>query len=121
MPIYVYRCDACGHQEEFLQKVNDALRTRCSNCGKDALSKMVTAAGFQLKGSGWYATDFKASGSKPAATTSTTTTAPAVDSKSEKKSEGTASEAKPEAKKTEAKKEAAPASGATGTPGTTAA
>ena len=45
MPIYVYRCDACGHQEEFLQKVSDAPRMRCSNCGKDALSKMVTAAG----------------------------------------------------------------------------
>ena len=121
MPIYVYRCDACGHQEEFLQKVSDAPRTRCPNCGKDALSKMVTAAGFQLKGSGWYATDFKASGSKPAASASTTTTAPASEGKSDKKSEGTSSEAKPEAKKTETKKEAAPASGATGTTGTTPA
>jgi putative FmdB family regulatory protein len=125
MPIYVYRCDACGHQEEFLQKVSDAPRTRCPSCGKEALTKMVTAAGFQLKGSGWYATDFKASGSKPASTT-TTAPATATDSKAEKKSEGAATEAKSEskseskgeAKKTEVKKESAASTGATGTTGT---
>ena len=64
MPIYEYRCAACGHQQEFLQKVSDAPMTVCPNCGKPALEKMVTAAGFQLKGSGWYVTDFKNSGSK---------------------------------------------------------
>jgi putative FmdB family regulatory protein len=122
MPIYVYRCDACGHQEEFLQKVSDPQRTRCTSCGKEALSKMVTAAGFQLKGSGWYATDFKASGSKPDA-------APApADKKGEAKTEGAPAGSKAEAKadakpeaKPEAKKEAAPASGTTGTTGTTPA
>jgi putative FmdB family regulatory protein len=67
MPIYQYRCSNCGHQEDFLQKLSDPPHTRCARCGQEALSKMVTAAGFQLKGSGWYATDFKGSGSKPAA------------------------------------------------------
>ena len=59
MPIYEYRCSSCGHQQEFLQKVSDAPLTVCTACGKPAFSKMLTAAGFQLKGSGWYATDFK--------------------------------------------------------------
>jgi len=59
MPIYEYRCGACGHQQEYLQKMSDAPLTECPECGKPSLSKMVTAAGFQLKGSGWYATDFK--------------------------------------------------------------
>ena len=63
MPIYEYRCAACGHQQEFLQKVSDAPLTECPKCKKPSLAKMVTAAGFQLKGSGWYATDFKSKGS----------------------------------------------------------
>ncbi|MGE0356691.1 MAG: FmdB family zinc ribbon protein [Burkholderiales bacterium] len=67
MPIYEYRCANCGHQQEFLQKVSDAPHTRCTQCGQETFSKMVTAAGFQLKGSGWYATDFKSGGAKPAA------------------------------------------------------
>jgi len=66
MPIYEYRCESCGHQQEFLQKVSDAPHTTCPKCGKPSLSKLLSAAGFQLKGSGWYATDFKG-GSKPAA------------------------------------------------------
>lgn len=67
MPIYEYRCGACGFQKEFLQRISDAQLTDCPECGKKSLNKMVTAAGFQLKGSGWYATDFKNKGSKPAA------------------------------------------------------
>jgi len=67
MPIYEYRCESCGHQQEFLQKVSDAPHTTCPKCGKPSLSKMLSAAGFQLKGSGWYATDFKGGGSKPVA------------------------------------------------------
>ena len=63
MPIYEYRCTACGHQQEFLQKVSDAPHTVCTKCGKETFSKMLSAAGFQLKGSGWYATDFKNKGS----------------------------------------------------------
>ena len=59
MPIYSYKCDACGHAMDALQKMSDAALTDCPACGKPALSKQLTAAGFQLKGSGWYATDFK--------------------------------------------------------------
>ena len=64
MPIYEYRCASCGHQQEFLQKVSDAPHTTCPQCGKPSLSKLLSAAGFQLKGSGWYATDFKGNGAK---------------------------------------------------------
>jgi putative FmdB family regulatory protein len=59
MPIYEYRCAACGGQHEVLQKMSDAPMTDCPSCGQPALSKLVSAAGFQLKGSGWYVTDFK--------------------------------------------------------------
>jgi putative FmdB family regulatory protein len=69
MPIYEYRCSSCGFQKEFLQKVTDPVMTVCPDCGKRTFSKMLSTAGFQLKGSGWYATDFKNSGTKPAAKT----------------------------------------------------
>jgi putative FmdB family regulatory protein len=59
MPIYEYRCDDCGFQKEHLQKLADAPITDCPTCGKASYRKLVSAAGFQLKGSGWYATDFK--------------------------------------------------------------
>ena len=59
MPIYEYRCQTCGHQEEFLQKVSEPPLTECPACHKPTFSKLLSAAGFQLKGSGWYATDFK--------------------------------------------------------------
>jgi len=67
VPIYEYRCSSCGHQKEYLQKVSDPLLSVCPECGKQSFGKMLTAAGFQLKGGGWYATDFKNSGAKPAA------------------------------------------------------
>ncbi len=63
MPIYEYRCDSCGFQKEYLQRMSDALLTDCPECKQATLSKMVTAAGFQLKGGGWYVTDFKSGGS----------------------------------------------------------
>jgi putative FmdB family regulatory protein len=66
MPIYEYRCAACGFQCEYLRKVTDPSLGVCPECGKDTFKKLLTAAGFQLKGSGWYATDFKHSGAKPA-------------------------------------------------------
>lgn len=66
MPIYEYRCGACGLQKEFLQRLSDAPLRDCPECGKPELAKLVSAAGFQLKGTGWYATDFKSSGTKPA-------------------------------------------------------
>lgn len=83
MPIYEYRCGVCGFQSEHLQKAGDALLTTCPSCGKDAYSKLVSAAGFQLKGSGWYASDFKDSGkppskSTPEPSTSTAATPPAA-------------------------------------------
>ena len=59
MPIYEYRCGACGHEFEVIQKMSDQPMTDCPACGKAALSKLVSAAGFQLKGSGWYVTDFR--------------------------------------------------------------
>ena len=65
MPIYAYRCAACGHSRDVLQKMSDPVLTVCPACGADQFLKQVTAAGFQLKGSGWYATDFKG-GSAPA-------------------------------------------------------
>lgn len=64
MPIYEYRCGSCGFQKEFIQKMSDAVLTTCPECGKETFSKLLSAAGFQLKGSGWYQTDFKG-GSKP--------------------------------------------------------
>jgi putative FmdB family regulatory protein len=67
MPIYEYRCAQCAHELESLQRLSDAPLVTCPACGKDALRKLVSAAGFQLKGSGWYATDFRTSGSKPRA------------------------------------------------------
>jgi putative FmdB family regulatory protein len=68
MPIYAYKCADCGHEKEVLQKITDAPLTDCPYCGHPSLAKQVTAAGFQLKGSGWYATDFrnKDSGGKTA-------------------------------------------------------
>ena len=68
MPIYAYKCESCGHSKDVLQKVSDAPLSECPACGKPTFSKQVTAAGFQLKGSGWYATDFKGGGAaaKPA-------------------------------------------------------
>jgi putative FmdB family regulatory protein len=66
MPIYEYRCGECGQEHEMLQKVSEPPLTECPACGKPALQKLLSAAGFQLKGSGWYATDFKGAGKKPA-------------------------------------------------------
>jgi putative FmdB family regulatory protein len=103
MPIYEYRCGECGHQQDHLQKVSEKPLSKCPACGKKAYKKLLSAAGFHLKGSGWYATDFKTAGKKPAEKK--------VDLKAEAKSE-TKSEAKTEAKteaKPETKKASAPA------------
>ena len=97
MPIYEYRCEACGHQEEFLQRASEPPLTECPVCRKPSFHKLLSAAGFQLKGSGWYATDFRNKPAKPA------------EKKSEDKSESKTdakTDAKPE-KKTESKSEAA--------------
>jgi putative FmdB family regulatory protein len=67
MPIYAYRCATCGHAKDVLQKMSDPLLTVCPACGASTFVKQVTAAGFQLKGSGWYVTDFRGdSSARPA-------------------------------------------------------
>jgi putative FmdB family regulatory protein len=70
MPIYAYLCDLCGHQQDFLQKLADPRLTTCPACSKEGLKRQLTAAGFQLKGSGWYVTDFRDGGKKPSESTS---------------------------------------------------
>jgi putative FmdB family regulatory protein len=103
MPIYAYRCEACGFAKDVLQKISDAQLTDCPSCGKSSFKKQVTAAGFQLKGTGWYVTDFRGGAGA--------TTAPAV------ASDGGASAAAAAPAKTDSgNSSAAPA--ATGTTGT---
>jgi putative FmdB family regulatory protein len=80
MPIYAYRCSACGHAQDVLQKMSDPLLTVCPACGQATYVKQVTAAGFQLKGSGWYVTDFR-DGNKGAAK-------PAADGGTDKPADG---------------------------------
>ena len=108
MPIYEYRCSHCGHQQDYLQKVSDPVLTTCPACGQETYRKQVTAAGFQLKGSGWYATDFKGGGTKPAAKEDGgAKTESKADAKSDAKGE-TKSDAKPDAK-SDTKSESKPA------------
>jgi putative FmdB family regulatory protein len=118
VPIYEYRCSSCGFQKEYLRKVSDPLLSVCPECSKETFSKMLTAAGFQLKGGGWYVTDFKNSGARPAAkTTGQSETAAKTESKTEtlskSKSEGKSegkSDSKTEAQPAAAKAPVAPAS-----------
>ena len=64
MPIYEYKCGACGHELEAMQKMSDAVLTDCPECGKPQLKKLISAVGFRLGGSGWYETDFKTGNKK---------------------------------------------------------
>ena len=87
MPIYAYRCAECGHTKDVLQKLSDPVLTTCPSCGAQAFQKQLTAAGFQLKGSGWYATDFKGGASNNASAApkngdTASAPAPAADSSS---------------------------------------
>ena len=100
MPIYEYRCAECGHQEEFLQKVSEPPLEQCPACRKATFKKLLSAAGFQLKGSGWYATDFKGGAKK----------ADKADAKAESKTDSKAA-AKTETK-TETRTESKPAAAA---------
>jgi putative FmdB family regulatory protein len=93
MPIYAYKCGSCGHAKDVLQKVSDAPLTVCPSCGAESFSKQITAAGFQLKGSGWYATDFRGGNSA----------APAADKAGDKPAEsGKSSDSAPAPAKTDA-------------------
>ena len=113
MPIYEYRCTACQHKLESLQKFSDAPLVVCPKCGRDALTKLVSAAGFHLKGSGWYQTDFKNSGSKPAAKPEAAT----ADAKAgDAKTADAAPAAKADAPAAKAETPAAPASPSTSSP-----
>ena len=77
MPIYAYKCGSCGHAKDVLQKSSDPQLSVCPACGAEAFTKQVTAAGFQLKGSGWYVTDFRGGNGG--------NSAPATEAKSEAK------------------------------------
>ena len=92
MPIYAYRCSACGHAKDVLQKLSDAPLTTCPACGADAFGKQVTAAGFQLKGSGWYVTDFRGGNSSGGGTAAAAATPAAEPAKAEAASSSTTSE-----------------------------
>ena len=99
MPIYAYKCASCGFAKDVLRKISDAPLTECPECGAQAFTKQVTAAGFQLKGSGWYATDFRGGAVKPAEKSADASADKAaepakVDAKSETKTE-TKTESKP--------------------------
>jgi putative FmdB family regulatory protein len=92
MPIYAYRCEACGYARDVLQKISDAPLTECESCGKPEFKKQLTAAGFQLKGSGWYVTDFrngsgdgkaKSESSEGGATTSSSSTTASTGAKTD--------------------------------------
>jgi putative FmdB family regulatory protein len=111
MPIYEYRCSKCGFQDEYLQKVSEPPLKVCPSCGKAKFEKLLSAPGFQLKGSGWYATDFKG-GNKPAAAKADAKADVKTESKGEAKSEAKAeskAEGKSETKADSAKVEKAPA------------
>lgn len=90
MPIYEYRCASCGYQKEYLLRMSDAPLTVCPECNKETFGKMVTAAGFQLKGNGWYVTDFK-NGAKPNAEPAKAAASVKKEEVKESKSEATSS------------------------------
>ncbi len=100
MPIYAYKCNACGFAQDVLQKMSDPVLTQCPTCGQASFAKQLTAAGFQLKGSGWYATDFKGGSSAASAVAPVAGATPAADA--------------PPSTAPEAKTEAAPAAASCG-------
>lgn len=83
MPIYAYRCESCGHAKDVLQKVSDPLLSTCPACGAESFKKQLTAAGFQLKGSGWYVTDFRGGNNAAPKTDAKPDAAPADGAKTE--------------------------------------
>ena len=104
MPIYEYCCASCGFEDEYLQKVSDPLLTDCPECGRATFTKLVSAAGFQLKGNGWYATDFKNSGAKPATAKGKTGDSETSKSGDAEPSKSAEADKKPDEKKTDDKK-----------------
>lgn len=92
MPIYAYQCTSCGHAKDVLQKISDPVLTTCPACGAESFQKQITAAGFQLKGSGWYVTDFRggSGGTSAPATSAAAGSASAAASESSSASSDTA-------------------------------
>lgn len=90
MPIYAYRCTACGHAQDVLQRMSDPLLTVCPACGASTYAKQLTAAGFQLKGSGWYVTDFRGGNTAAPKPADGSETPPPADKAGEKTGEKTA-------------------------------
>ena len=88
MPIYEYECEACKHRHEALQKINDPLLTDCPVCGRSALKKLISAAGFRLSGSGWYETDFKSDNKRNLATGDSQKKSDSKDTKKADKKDG---------------------------------
>ena len=120
MPIYEYRCASCGFQEEYLRKASDPLLSSCPECGKETFQKMLTAAGFQLKGSGWYATDFKNNGAKPKKEKTETSGADASGANASKTDASKTDVSKTDSAKPDAPKAATPASTASANPASSA-
>ena len=113
MPIYAYKCGSCGHAKDVLQKISDAPLTVCPACGAEAFTKQVTAAGFQLKGSGWYVTDFRGGNGG--------SSAPATDSKVKAKAETPAASSTSDASKKEAPAATSASAGGSSSSATTSA
>ncbi|MBL8379589.1 MAG: zinc ribbon domain-containing protein [Burkholderiales bacterium] len=122
MPIYAYACDDCGHAQDFLQKISDPLIDTCPSCGSKNFRKQLTAAGFQLKGGGWYVTDFRDNGKKDAKKSTDGATSK-EGAKSDTKGDGggateggdtSKSDAKSDAKSGDAAKPSTPAPAASG-------
>lgn len=86
MPIYEYQCQDCGHDLEVIQKISDSPLTNCPKCGKNTLEKVISSTQFQLKGTGWYVTDFRDSGKKKDQSKDQTTTTENNVAPAEKKS-----------------------------------
>jgi len=95
MPIYAYRCTTCGHAQDVLQKMSDPVLSTCPACGAATYAKQLTAAGFQLKGSGWYVTDFRGGKTEAKTAGDTAKADKAGEKAAEKPAEKSASEAKP--------------------------
>lgn len=112
MPIYAYKCGSCGHAKDVLQKISDAPLTTCPACGAEAFSKQITAAGFQLKGSGWYVTDFR--GGNSGAGSAPASDAKAADKPAEKAADKPADSGKTDAGSSSSSKSDAPSASAGG-------
>jgi putative FmdB family regulatory protein len=117
MPIYAYKCTSCGQSKDVLQKISDAPLSVCPFCGEPTFTKQVTAAGFQLKGSGWYATDFRGSGTPASVPASGSAEGGSSDAKSDSKSDTKPTDKKADGAAKKADAPSTPSAPSTGTTG----